>query len=40
LSFRYWIGSDEKTLSSEDIDKANRQILQTLETDLGAKLRA
>lgn len=40
LIFRYWLGSDEKTLTAEEIEKANAEILHTLETELGAVRRS
>ncbi len=39
LIFRYWLGSDEKTLTAQEIEAANKEILRTLSDQCGAKLR-
>ena len=39
VMFRFWLASDEKTLSSEDIDLLRERLLKKLEFVLGAKLR-
>ena len=38
--FRYWLGSDSKTLTAQDIEGVNKEILAVLERDCGAKLRS
>lgn len=37
--FRYWIGSDKGTLTSEEIAAVNTEIVHALETEVGATLR-
>ncbi|NLA95997.1 MAG: hypothetical protein GX838_04040 [Clostridiaceae bacterium] len=39
VMFRFWLASDEKTLSSGDIDLLRERLLKKLEFVLGAKLR-
>lgn len=38
--FRYWLGSGSKTLTAQDIEGVNKEILAVLERDCGAKLRS
>lgn len=40
IMFRYWIGSDEKTLTSEEIETVSSQILHLLADLFKAKLRS
>jgi phenylalanyl-tRNA synthetase beta chain len=39
LMFRFWLASDEKTLSAEDIEQARKRLLKKLKYMLGAELR-
>ena len=39
LMFRFWLASDEKTLTAEDIEEMRKRILKKLKHILGAELR-
>lgn len=39
LMFRFWLGSDEKTLTAEDIEDRRKKLLKKLSHLLGAELR-